>query len=86
MNPISIIIAQQEKITVEAIKNALIHEGFEVKATSPTFAETLEILKKYSPDILILGSSLSGMRNLKVLENLNINASTKIIFIPEILI
>ena len=79
VNPISIIIAQQEKIMVEAIKNALIHEGFEVKATSSTFAETLEILKKYSPDVLILGSSLSGMSNLKVLENLNIHTSTKII-------
>ena len=79
VNPISIIIAQQEKIMVEAIKNALIHEGFEVKAISSTFAETLEILKKYSPDVLILGSSLSGMSNLKVLENLNIHTSTKII-------
>ena len=46
MKPISIIIAQQEKIMVEAIKNALIHEGFEVKATYSTFAKTLEILKE----------------------------------------
>ncbi len=64
---------------VEAIKNALIHEGFDVKATSSTFAETLESLIKYSPDILILGSSLSGISNLKVLENLNINPTIKII-------
>ena len=79
MNPTSIIIAQQEKNMVEAIKNALIHEGFDLKATSSTFAETLESLTKYSPDILILGSSLSGICNLKSLENLNINPSTKII-------
>ena len=78
-NPTSVIIAQQEKIMVEAIKNALIHEGFDVKATSSTFAETLESLTKYSPDILILESSLSGISNLKVLENLKINPSTKII-------
>ncbi len=79
VNPTSIIIAQQEKIMVDAIKNALIHEGFEVKATSSSFAETLESLKKYNPEILILGSSLSGMSNLKVLENLNVNPSTKVI-------
>lgn len=46
MKPISIIIAQQEKIMVEAIKNALIHEGSEVKATCSTFAKALEILKE----------------------------------------
>lgn len=79
VNPTSIIIAQQEKIMVEAIKNALIQEGFEVKATASSFTETLECLQKYNPNILILGSSLSGMSNLKVLENLNINPSTKII-------
>ena len=79
VNPTPIIIAQQEKIMVEAIKNALIHEGLDVKATSSTFAETLESLIKYNPDILILGSSLSGISNLKVLENLNIHTSTKII-------
>ena len=79
MNPTSIIIAQQEKIMVESIKNALIHEGFDVKATSSTFAETLESLTKYSPDILILGSSLSGIGNMKLLENLKINPPTKII-------
>jgi DNA-binding NarL/FixJ family response regulator len=79
VNPTSIIIAQQEKIMVDAIKSALVHEGFEVKATASSFAETLENLQKFSPDILILGSSLSGMSNLKVLENLTINPSTKII-------
>ena len=79
VNSTSIIIAQQEKIMVEAIKNALIHEGFEVKATSSSILDTIQNLQKYNPDILILGSSLSGMSNLKVLENLGVNSPTKII-------
>ncbi|MDZ7898745.1 MAG: response regulator transcription factor [Arcicella sp.] len=33
----------------------------------------------FTPDILIIGAELSGMNNLKVLENLNISPSTKII-------
>lgn len=64
---------------VEAIKNALINEGYEVKATSSSFAETLEILKKHNPDLLILGCELSGMSNLKVLENLSVGANTKVV-------
>ncbi|MCU0468071.1 MAG: response regulator transcription factor [Arcicella sp.] len=79
MNSTSIIIAKQEKIMVEAIKNALINEGYEVKATSSSFAETLEILKKHNPDLLILGCELSGMSNLKVLENLSVGANTKVV-------
>ena len=64
---------------VEAIKNALIQEGFEVSATASSLADTSNLLHKFTPDILILGSELSGMNNLKVLENLNISPSTKII-------
>jgi DNA-binding NarL/FixJ family response regulator len=79
VNSTSIIIAKQEKIMVEAIKNALINEGYEVKATSSSFAETLEILKKHNPDLLILGCELSGMSNLKVLENLSVGANTKVV-------
>jgi DNA-binding NarL/FixJ family response regulator len=79
VNPTTIIIAKQEKIMVEAIKTALIQDGFDVKATSASFAETLELLKKHNPDILILGCELSGMSNLKALENLSVNPSTKVI-------
>ena len=79
MNNTTIIIAKQEKIMVEAIKNALIQEGFEVSATASSLADTSNLLHKFTPDILILGSELSGMNNLKVLENLNISPSTKII-------
>ena len=64
---------------VEAIKNALIQEGFEVSATASSLADTSNLLHKFTPDILILGSELSGMNNLKVLENLSISPSTKII-------
>ena len=64
---------------VEAIKNALIQEGFEVSATASSLTETSNLLHKFTPDILILGSELSGMTNLKVLENLIISPSTKII-------
>ena len=79
MNNTTIIIAKQEKIMVEAIKNALIQEGFEVSATASSLADTSNLLHKFTPDILILGSELSGMNNLKVLENLIISPSTKII-------
>ena len=79
MNNITIIIAKQEKIMVEAIKSALIQEGFEVSATASCLADTSNLLHKFTPDILILGSELSGMNNLKVLENLSISPSTKII-------
>ena len=79
MNNTTIIIAKQEKIMVEAIKNALIQEGFEVSATASSLTETSNLLHKFTPDILILGSELSGMTNLKVLENLIISPSTKII-------
>lgn len=64
---------------VEAIKSALIQEGFEILATAPSLAETSNLLNKFTPDILIIGSELSGMNNLKVLENLVISPSTKII-------
>ena len=64
---------------VEAIKNALIQEGFEVSATASSLADTSNLLHKFTPDILIIGAELSGMNNLKVLENLSINPSTKII-------
>ena len=64
---------------VEAIKSALIQEGFEVSATASCLADTSNLLHKFTPDILILGSELSGMNNLKVLENLSISPSTKII-------
>jgi DNA-binding NarL/FixJ family response regulator len=79
VNNTTIIIAKQEKIMVEAIKSALIQEGFEILATAPSLAETSNLLNKYTPDILIIGSELSGMNNLKVLENLIISPSTKII-------
>jgi DNA-binding NarL/FixJ family response regulator len=79
VNNTTIIIAKQEKIMVEAIKSALIQEGFEILATAPSLAETSNLLNKFSPDILIIGSELSGMNNLKVLENLVISPSTKII-------
>lgn len=64
---------------VEAIKSALIREGFEILATAPSLAETSNLLNRFTPDILIIGSELSGMNNLKVLENLIISPSTKII-------
>ena len=64
---------------VEAIKSALIQEGFEILATAPSLAETSNLLNKFTPDILIIGTELSGMNNLKVLENLIISPSTKII-------
>jgi DNA-binding NarL/FixJ family response regulator len=79
VNNTTIIIAKQEKIMVEAIKSALIQEGFEILATAPSLAETSNLLNKYTPDILIIGAELSGMNNLKVLENLIISPSTKII-------
>jgi two-component system, NarL family, nitrate/nitrite response regulator NarL len=79
VNNTTIIIAKQEKIMVEAIKNALIQEGFEILATAPSLAETSNLLNRFTPDILIIGSELSGMNNLKVLENLIISPSTKII-------
>ena len=79
MNDTTIIIAKQEKIMVEAIKNALIQEDFEVLATASSLADTSNLLHKFTPDILILGSELSGMNNLKVMENLTISSSTKII-------
>jgi DNA-binding NarL/FixJ family response regulator len=79
VNNTTIIIAKQEKIMVEAIKNALIQEGFEILATAPSLAETSNLLNRFTPDILIIGSELSGMNNLKVLENLSINPSTKIV-------
>jgi DNA-binding NarL/FixJ family response regulator len=79
VNNTTIIIAKQEKIMVEAIKSALIQEGFDILATAPSLAETSNLLNKFTPDILILGTELSGMNNLKVLENLIISPSTKII-------
>jgi DNA-binding NarL/FixJ family response regulator len=79
VNNTTIIIAKQEKIMVEAIKNALTQEGFEVLATAPSLAETSNLLNKFTPDILIIGAEISGMNNLKVLENLIISPSTKII-------
>jgi DNA-binding NarL/FixJ family response regulator len=79
VNNTTIIIAKQEKIMVEAIKNALTHEGFNVLATAPSLTETSNLLNKFTPDILIIGTELSGMNNLKVLENLIISPSTKII-------
>jgi two-component system, NarL family, nitrate/nitrite response regulator NarL len=79
VNNTSIIIAKQEKIMVEAIKSALIQEGFEILATAPSLAETSNLLNKFTPDILIIGAELSGMNNLKVLESLIISPSTKII-------
>lgn len=79
MNNTTIIIAKQEKIMVEAIKSALIQESFEILGTAPSLAETSNLLNKFTPDILIIGAELSGMNNLKVLENLLISPSTKII-------
>jgi DNA-binding NarL/FixJ family response regulator len=79
VNNTTIIIAKQEKIMVEAIKNALTQEGFEILATAPSLAETSHLLNKFTPDILIIGAELSGMNNLKVLESLAVSPSTKII-------
>ena len=79
MNNTTIIIAKQEKIMVEAIKSALIQEGFEILATASSLAEISNLLNRFTPDILVIGVELSGMNNLKVLENLIISPKTKII-------
>jgi DNA-binding NarL/FixJ family response regulator len=76
---ITVIIAKQEKITVEVIREALISEGYDVKATTSSKQETSELLKKYNPDLLILGCELSGMSNMDALKSLTIGSNTKMI-------
>jgi DNA-binding NarL/FixJ family response regulator len=76
---ITVIIAKQEKITVEVIREALTSEGYDVKATTSSKQETSELLKKYNPDLLILGCELSGMSNMDALKSLTIGSNTKMI-------
>jgi DNA-binding NarL/FixJ family response regulator len=76
---ITVIIAKQEKITVEVIREALMSEGYDVKATTSSKQETSELLKKYNPDLLILGCELSGMSNMDALKSLTIGSNTKMI-------
>ncbi len=75
----TVIIAKQEKITVEVIREALTSEGYDVKATTSSKQETSELLKKYNPDLLILGCELSGMTNMDALKSLTISSNTKLI-------
>jgi DNA-binding NarL/FixJ family response regulator len=75
----TVIIAKQEKITVEVIREALAAEGYDVKATTSSKQETSELLKKYNPDLLILGTELSGMSNMDALKSLTIGSNTKLI-------
>ncbi len=66
----TIIIADEDQEILNEMKNKFTDENYQILSTTSNGEELIELVKKYSPDFVVMDIVLKGCDGFKVLENL----------------